>query len=195
MRPNEIIIRLQRKYRTKPFYKTQLQDMRNLIRLFSLLIISGGLIGGVTSCSDGDDCSIAGRDMVNSIVYTINPETNQVEKDTIYSLTVTALGTDSIIVNNQTNVQTLSLPLAYALDSTVLVFHYDYATDPANSDTIYIKQNNVPFFESMECGYSMIQTITGIRYTKHQIDSIYIRNINANTDGTENLKLFYRYRY
>jgi hypothetical protein len=30
-----------------------------------------------------------------------------------------------------------------------------------------------------------------VSYTKHQLDSIYISDEEANTTGTENLKLFY----
>ncbi len=44
--------------------------------------------------------------------------------DTLDSLTITAFGTDSIILNNQKRVHGLSLPLRYTADSTVLVFHY-----------------------------------------------------------------------
>ena len=168
--------------------------MRKFTHLFSFLFILGLTLNLLTSCDDGNDCSIAGRQMVNGWVYTINPETNAVERDTILSLTVTALGTDSIIINRETNVQIVSLPLTYIADSTVLVFHYDYANDPSNSDTICIRQNNVPYFQSMECGYSMEQTILGVSYTRHQLDSIYRQNNYANTNGTENLKLFYRYR-
>ena len=168
--------------------------MKNLFPLFILFICSALAIGSFTACSD-DSCSIAGRSMINCVVYTINPETNEVENDTIASLTVTALGTDSIIINNESNVHTLSLPLTYVSDTTILVFHYDYATDPANSDTLYIRQVNTPYFESMECGYSMLQEIAGVTYTQHELSSITINNTHANVNGTENLKLYYRYSH
>ena len=41
------------------------------------------------------------RPMVNCILYRVDPETQYVENDTLDSLTVTAYGTDSIIINNQ----------------------------------------------------------------------------------------------
>lgn len=148
---------------------------------------------GVYSCSDVDDCSIDGRAMINCTVYTINPDTETSENDTLPTLTVTALGTDSIIVNRMSNVTTFSVPLSYVSDSTVLVLHYDYANNPALSDTICIRQTNTPYFESLDCGYTVSQTVDGVDYTKVQLDSIYIKNENANTNGTENLKLYYRY--
>ena len=37
----------------------------------------------------------------------------------------------------------------------------------------------------------MQQSITSIRYTRHNIDSIYIANPEANINGTKNLEIFY----
>ena len=167
--------------------------MKKLLHLLLLPLIATIIVSTNTSCSDDDNCSIAGRSMVNCLLYKINPETNVRYRDTLTSLTITALGTDSIIINNQTNVMDFSLPLRYTSDSTILVLHYDEDEFPGITDTLYFIQNNTPFFESMKCGYTMTQIITDLTYTKHQIDSIYIRNTNANTDGTENLQIFYRF--
>lgn len=48
------------------------------------------------------------RPMVNCILYRVDPETQYVENDTLDSLTVTAYGTDSIIINNQKKVHDIS---------------------------------------------------------------------------------------
>lgn len=167
--------------------------MKNLIRLFLVLLTMGVVVGSHTSCSDDSDCSIAGRPMINCVLYAVNGESHAIKNDTLDSLTVTALGTDSIIINNQKKVHTLMLPLRYTSDSTILVFHYAYKLDPAISDTLYIKQSNTPYFESMDCGYSMRQKIIGFGHSTVQIDSIKIPNTEANTNGTENLKLYYTY--
>jgi len=74
--------------------------------------------------------------------------------DTLDSLTITAFGTDSIILNNQKRVHGLSLPLRYTADSTVLVFHYSKDVK-IKKDTIVIRQKNTPYFLSMDCGYQM----------------------------------------
>ena len=165
--------------------------MKNLIRFFLILLLTGTAIGIHTSCSEDADCSITGRPMVYCTLYTLDADKKMINY-TLDSLTVTALGTDSIIINNQKNVNTLMLPLRYNGDSTVLVFHYDYERNPTATDTIYIKQKNTPYFESMDCGYSMSQSIIAIGHSKSELDSIYILNKNANTDGTQNLQLFYK---
>lgn len=80
--------------------------MKNLIRIFLILLIVGGAISIHSSCSDENDCSLAGRPMMyctfKSIDKTLVP--NVIANDTLDSLTITALGTDSIILNNEKKV-------------------------------------------------------------------------------------------
>ena len=121
-------------------------------------------------------------------LYTSDPDTKVVSNDTLDSLTVTAFGTDSVIINNQKKVHDLSLPLRYTADSTVLVFHYSKTL----TDTLVIHQTNTPYFLSMDCGYQMKQAITGVRYSRHSLDSIRIANKEAGIYGAENLKVFYQ---
>jgi hypothetical protein len=127
--------------------------------------------------------------MMTCNLYTINEETGQSETISLTgNLTITAAGTDSIILNNATDVHTLTLPLRYTADSTVLVLHYG---EEYPNDTLTIRQTNTPYFLSMDCGYQMKQNIVGGSYTRHLLDSIYIANKEAGIYGTENLKLFY----
>ncbi|EGF59250.1 DUF6452 family protein [Bacteroides fluxus] len=161
--------------------------MKSLIRL----IISGALLCPIISiaisCSEEADCSMATRAMLQCTLYTIDPVTQMVENDTLDSLTVTAYGTDSIIINNQKKVHDISLPLRYTADSTKLVFRYSKVT----ADTIVIHHTNTPYFLSMDCGYQMKQAVTDIRYTRRNLDSIYVSNKEAGIYGRENFKLFY----
>lgn len=173
--------------------------MKKLIKLLFVLMIAYPLAGiAFSACSEESDCSMTGRPMVHAYIYTYDRENNQVLNDTLDSLTVTAFGTDSVIINNQKKVHDIALPLRYTSDSTILVFHYNRLL----RDTMLIMQENTAYFESMDCGYSMKQTIrsiTPLGYTEankkkyNSIDSIYIKSNAANINGTENLKLFYRY--
>ena len=179
--------------------------MKNLIRIFLILMIAGGAISIYSSCSEENDCSLSGRPMMYCTLYTINPDNqNIILNDTLDSLTITALGTDSIILNNEKNVHTLMLPLRYTSDSTVFIFHYGNENDV---DTLYIVQQNNPYFQSMECGYMMKQNIVsaavglpgrpgvpGYGGQPNQIDSLYILNKEANANEIQNLQIFYNYR-
>lgn len=161
--------------------------MKSLIRLIILGAILCPIISIVVSCSEEEDCSMATRAMLQCNLYTIDPGTQMIENDTLDSLTVTAYGTDSIIINNQKKVHDLLLPLRYTVDSTKLVFRYS----KINVDTIVIYHTNTPYFLSMDCGYQMQQAITSIRYTRRNLDSIFVSNKEANIYGRENIKLFY----
>lgn len=139
------------------------------------------------SCSEEADCSMTARPMLNANIYTIDVESGLAIRDTLDILTITAAGTDSVILNNEENVISLSLPLRYAVDSTVLVFHYLFL----RYDTVVIRHANTPYFLSMDCGYQMQQALTGTSYTRHVLDSISITNSEVSIYGTENIRLFY----
>ena len=161
--------------------------MKSLVRLIILGIILCPIISIVVSCSEEADCSMAARAMVECKIYTIDPTTKDAVNDTLDSLTVTAFGTDSIIINKMKKVHAISLPLRYTVDSTKLVFHYTRT----KTDTVVIWHTNTPYFLSMDCGYQMKQAITDIRYTRRDLDSIKVLNNEAGIYGRENLKLFY----
>ena len=152
--------------------------MKKLVRLVILGAILCPIISIAISCSEEADCSI---------LYRVDPETQYVENDTLDSLTVTAYGTDSIIINNQKKVHDISLPLRYTEDSTKLIFKYSRT----KSDTMVIRHTNTPYFLSMDCGYQMKQAITDVTCTRISLDSIYIKDNEAGIYGKENLKLFY----
>jgi hypothetical protein len=116
-------------------------------------------------------------------------EDKTVSKAAIKKLTVTAFETDSIIINAQADVQEMLLPLRYTKETTIFVLHY--GDEGEREDTIMINHRNTSHFVSLECGYDMQQSITGVTYTRHVLDSIFVRNINLDVNGQENFRLFY----
>lgn len=161
--------------------------MKKLLKLIITAALFYPLAELISGCSEEADCSGTARPMMQCNLYTIDRESGVIAADTLESLTITALGSDSVVINNQQNVKELSLPLRYAADSTELVFHYSNE----KQDTVTVFHTNTPYFLSIDCGYQMKQVITGIRYTRTLLDSIYIKNTEAGIYGTENLKIFY----
>lgn len=96
--------------------------MKKLVKLILLCLIAYPIISIVSSCSEEEDCSMNARPMMECYLYTVDRESKRVLNDTLDSLTITAFDTDSIILNNQKRVHSLSLPLRYTADSTVLNF-------------------------------------------------------------------------
>ena len=163
--------------------------MKKLIYLL-LLVLSGSFIASfLVACDEDEDCSATTRQRMWCGVYRMSEgETPRAVKDTIPLLTVKAFGTDSTLVNKQEKVSLLDLPLRYTEESTVFVFTYS----DTEKDTIKVKHTNSPYFISLDCGYQMRQLISEVSHTKHRLDSIHLSRNDANNNGTENIKLFYK---
>jgi len=161
--------------------------MKKIIKSIGIVALVFGTFCFSAACSEEEDCSLNARAMMECNLFQIDEETDEKSSIALTTLTVTAFGTGSVIINQASNGSKLSLPLRFSADSTVLVFHYQL--EP--SDTIVVRHNNTPYFLSMDCGYQMKQSIKSVSYTRHQLDSIYVANKEANIYGTENLKLFY----
>lgn len=162
--------------------------MKKLVKLILILIVAYPLIGIVSSCAGESDCSTAGRAMLLGVINKV--EDGKAVADTLDSLTITALYTDSIILNNQKDVRDINIPLRYTNDTTSLVLRYSRTT----TDTIVIVHNNQPTFISMDCGYEVKQEIQKLTYSRHLLDSVQITNTSTNTNGTKNLELFHKSR-
>ena len=57
--------------------------MKNLIRIFLIVVIVGAGISIGSSCSDENDCSLAGRPMMYCTLYTIDEITDLRVNDTL----------------------------------------------------------------------------------------------------------------
>ena len=98
--------------------------MKALVRFIIFGAVLFPVFSIAISCSEEADCSMTTRAMMQCYLYTLDPDTKVVSNDTLDSLTVTAFGTDSVIINNQKKVHDLSLPLRYTTDSTITDVRY-----------------------------------------------------------------------
>jgi hypothetical protein len=158
--------------------------MKRITHLFIFALLSLLALQFV-ACSEDADCSETARKMMYASFY---KKSNTAVRDTIDSLTVSAFGTDSVLVNLDLNTIGETLPLNWTADSTLYVFHY---ISSGKFDTINVHHTNVPTFVSMECGYSMAQTLKKVKYTKHVLDSIHLVYSLANSDEIQNIKIYY----
>ena len=150
----------------------------------------------MASCSEDDDCSGNARHMLTAGIYTIfQVEGEKVSiPDTLDMVNVYAFGTDSVIINNQSNASKLSLPLRTNKEETTLVLSYVASSDTTNMiprDTIVFRHLNTPYFLTLDCNFAVKQELTDVSYTTHLLDSVVIVNPTAAIDGTENIKIYY----
>lgn len=106
-------------------------------------------------------------------------------EDTIYVWTCRADGTDTLLLNRGVNLSSFSLPMSYQHPEDMLVV---YITDQGNEhetlDTIWLKKNDYPHFESVDCGTHFFHELTGISYSRRGIDTIIINNREVSYDQT-----------
>ena len=90
------------------------------------------------------------------------------------TLTVTAVGTDSVLINRDVSAQGIQIPLSYAYD------------------TLIISKESYQQFEAPECPTVTFHQIKAIRSTHRYIDTVQIVNPNIDYNATENFKsVFY----
>lgn len=136
----------------------------------------------VTACSS-IDCP------VNSIVETIyEVYGSDGEKLSLSdTLTVTSArsdGTDTLLLNKLIGSSTFNLPISYSHPEDILIFHFDNANNDSLhvADTVWIKKDDIPHFESVDCNSTFFHTLTAVRYTQNYIDSIVIKNPSVTYD-------------
>ena len=106
--------------------------------------------------------------------------------DTLYVAIIRADGTDSLILNglNGGAVTRFELPISYTQPEDVF---YTLLRDTAGNnyqDTIRIKKENYPHFESVDCQVAYFHKITDASTTHNAIDSIIIHQPDVNYDVT-----------
>lgn len=144
------------------------------------------------SCSEDSDCSMTARPYMVCNFYKYGASKNIILNDTLPLLTVSALETDSIILNRQSKVHSYEQPLRYTKDTTAIVLTLN--NNPAERDTVWVVHNNTPFFISLECGYQVIQELVKVAdYTRNRLDSVSLRRTEVNQSGygRENLQIMY----
>ncbi|NDV59095.1 DUF6452 family protein [Bacteroides sp. 519] len=163
--------------------------MKKFVNITLIMAVISFVAGMVISCAEESDCSIVSRATLNGGFFSLS-ETNKPIAGSLATLTISVRTTETesdTILNQDKNVQSLSLPLQYAVDTTAIILHYGEEI----RDTIVFKHTNTEYFVSMDCGFDMLQVVTDYYYTTHALDSIALTDKNTNKDGTENLRIFF----
>lgn len=150
--------------------------------LFGILLLSF-FIFNLIACSE-NDCSLGGQPSVRFAF--INSRTNT-RVSLFDSLTVTALKTDSILLNRLEGIDHITLPLSYVSDTTTFILHYSRFL----RDTIEVFHENYPHFISIDCGINMFYHLKNADNTSILIDSIRLINPNVNDNEKDNYRIYY----
>ncbi|WP_051651783.1 DUF6452 family protein [Prevotella sp. P6B1] len=155
--------------------------MKRLVYLFLMVLM--------TACSS-IDCPV--NNTVATLYQIRNSDGTELKlTDTMTISTVRAdenkvvlyNGRDSIILNKGIGISKFTLPISYSHPEDVLLFQFDNNdTDLHVTDTVWIKKNDYPHFESVDCNTAFFHTLTDVKYTCHHIDSLVINNPSVTYD-------------
>jgi len=84
-------------------------------------------------------------------------------------------GSDTILLNKNIGRASFSLPISYSHPEDILIFQFD--NDSVHvKDTVWVKKDDYPHFESVDCNSVFFHTLTDVRHTQNYIDSIVIKD-------------------
>lgn len=154
--------------------------------LLAILIVA-------SSCSS-IDCPISTKVAVNYGFYDAS-ERKDTLADTLSIWTQRKDGTDTLLFNSGVYKTTLSLPISHQHPEDVLIFRIA-DTLKVTLDTVWIKKEDIPHFESVDCAAHFFHTLTDIRSTHHGIDTIFINNPSVTYDtSVENIRIRFKDRH
>lgn len=137
----------------------------------------------ITACSSVD-CPL------NNKVYTkYSLRTPSGDVDTLkMTCTVStnrADGSDSVIINRDTLVTEMSLPMSYTHPQDTFLVDLS-SVSYSSLDTIVVSKDNYMHFESTECAAAYFHKITSVTTTHHAIDSVTIKTSGVTYDTSKN---------
>ena len=104
------------------------------------------------------------------------------------TLTITARGTNAVLLNRSVNTSSLNLPLSYWQPEDTLVLTIQ-GTDYLLRDTIWVTKTNQVHYESPDCPTTVFHTIQNVRNTNEFIKSITVIRSSVNYETTTNLQI------
>ena len=141
-----------------------------LLTCLSLLVMS--------SCSS-IDCPVQN---VVSVQYEIRDKAGEALSITD-SLSVISERKDGqyVSLNRLIGKSAFSLPISYSHPEDVLFFCFKDSVKTL-VDTVWIKKDDIPHFESVDCSAAFFHELTNVRHTHNAIDSLVIVNTSVNYD-------------
>lgn len=147
-------------------------------RIIPLVVIL--MVALMMSCST-IDCPL------NNTTYTKYKLMGDIKtlNDTMTISTTKQEGTDSVLINKDVKVDSFILPMSYHQPEDVFYFEVKNQYHQVFNDTVVVKKEDKPHFESVDCSPAFFHTITEVKTTHNLIDSIVINNKEVNYDASK----------
>lgn len=113
-------------------------------------------------------------------------------KDTVWVFSRRSDGTDTLLLNRGTGISSFSLQVSYSHPEDTLLVLLSDTTGRLTLDTVWLKKDDIPHFESVDCSAHFFHRLTAVRSTHESIDSIRIVNPTVNYDASiTNLYIYF----
>jgi hypothetical protein len=148
---------------------------------------------GVSACSS-IDCPVENTVATQYAIMGADGQATEFA-DTLYVLTRRADGRDTLL-NRLTGKDSFSLPISYTHPEDTLIFYITDSYHQQTLDTVFLKKEDIPHFESVDCAAHFFHRLTAVRSTHEGIDSITIVNPHVTYDQSQtHLNIFFKQRY
>ena len=173
--------------------KAMKNDMRKWTLGVGMLMFVFHLLAAVSSCSS-IDCPVQNKVRTVYSIRSCIEATADTLKDTLTVVSSRLDKKDTILLSASYNITQFSLPIGYANPEDTLYFAFRNGPFRA-IDTVWVKKENIPHFESVDCNATFFHRLTAIRSTHHAIDSITINNSSVTYDASaQHLYLYVKSR-
>ena len=116
-------------------------------------------------------------------------------EDTLWIFTQRSDGSDTLLLNRGVGIKSFSLPISYSHPEDVLLFFIADTTGVYTLDTLWLKKDDIPHFESVDCSAHFFHRLTDVRCTHEGIDSVKIVNPQVDYDTKKtHLHIYFKNR-
>lgn len=107
--------------------------------------------------------------------------------DTMWAWTTRTDGNDTLVLNRLCGTSATSFTLPVSINQPEDVFCLLLCDTTGNFwvDSVFVKKDDMPHFESVDCQAAFFHTLTGVRSTHNAIDSIVINNKSVTYDQSK----------
>lgn len=142
------------------------------------------------------DCPVQNRVYTLYELHKYDGSPDTLTCDTLTISTRIADGSLDTLLNQETNLTYFELAISHTQPEDE--FYVELADTLGNKfkDTIRVRKEDYPHFESVDCGATYFHRLTSVTNTKYIIDSVVIKNPNVNYDAqNEHFHIYFKTRY
>lgn len=138
----------------------------------------------VTACTS-INCPVNNLVMTHYGLQKPDGSTDTLGVDTLWVWIENGEGIDDTLVNSLYGSKTnFSIPVSYTLPEDMVCTSLHDNNGNEWLDTIWLKKENYPHFEGVDCQSNYFHTLTGVRSSHRIIDTVIINKTDVNYDGS-----------